>query len=183
MIRTAVNGSEGTYAYTAAVQMLGAGLSLVLTTGFGKACDEILAGRADRAVLPLRNSIVGNIDPALKAIRSRGLSVEREHELAIEHVLVGHPRIEVDRLRTVVSHPAALAQCSSFLNRNPQLRTVAVTDTATAIRQVMNGGDPAWAAICSESAAELYGASILRRHIADADHNTTIFGLIAKRGK
>jgi len=59
-------------------------------------------------------------------------------------------------LRTIVSHPAALTQCSRFI-RQGGLATEAGSSTAAACATVAQRGQPGSAALAAPGAGELYG--------------------------
>ena len=54
-------------------------------------------------------------------------------------------------------------------------------DTAGAAEEIFRIGDPTIGAIASKMAAEIYGLSILKENIEDAEHNTTRFLIMAKK--
>jgi prephenate dehydratase len=80
----------------------------------------------------------------------------------------------------VQSHPVALAQCSRFFQTHPRLKSVVADDTAGSVAEVMRRGDPKRAAIAGQSAANLYGASIICKNIQDNSENYTRFVLLSK---
>ncbi|MBC7519477.1 MAG: prephenate dehydratase, partial [Sandarakinorhabdus sp.] len=56
---------------------------------------------------------------------------------------------------------------------------IAYSDTAGAAALVAEKGDPTIAALAPRAAAEIYGLDIIGEGIADADHNTTRFVVLA----
>ncbi len=73
----------------------------------------------------------------------------------------------LDRLRVIRSHPAALDQCRRLIAGLPGVTAVASATTADAASEVAERGDPAEAAIASESAARLHGLTVLRDDVGD----------------
>ncbi len=73
----------------------------------------------------------------------------------------------------------ALAQCALFFARHPWLKKLVADDTAGSVAEIIQRGDPAYAAIAGRRAAEVYGASILRENIQDIAENFTHFVLLA----
>jgi len=83
--------------------------------------------------------------------------------VAIKHCLIGCEGASLQTIRTVASHPVALAQCQRFFAAHPLIRPVAADDTAGSVRHVMETADPMLAAIASANAAQIYGGKILAR--------------------
>jgi prephenate dehydratase len=109
------------------------------------------------------------------------LKVLDEVEIRIEQHLIGCRGAIFDTIKTVQSHPVALAQCSRFFESNPQLRSVIAEDTAGSVAEVIRGRDPKRAAIAGQRAAELYGGSIIRKSIQDQAENYTRFILLSAK--
>ena len=88
----------------------------------------------------------------------------------------------LDRIEVVVSHPQPSAQCARFIRENlPQAEVRAAPSTAEAVRTVAESDQP-WAALGAESAAELYGAAVLRHGVEDEADNITRFVWVAPEG-
>jgi prephenate dehydratase len=163
--------------------------------------DAIMAvqeGTADRAVVPIENSLEGGVAATLDALAGEAgdVRIVRETVHPIRHHLIASQPVALERIARVYSHPHALGQCSRFLaKRLPASGTVAATSTAEAVRLVAAtppaepGADDApggfgrpWAAIGSRLAAELYGATILAEGIEDRADNVTRFVWLARSG-
>lgn len=136
-------------------------------------------GSADSGVLPVENTVAGGVVAAYDALAdSHGLFAVAEVILDVHQCLVGIRGARLEDVRTVVSHPVALAQCARFLRSLRDIREVAAADTASAARDVADGGDPRRAAIASQHAARLYGLTVLADRIEDrADNKTRFLGV------
>jgi prephenate dehydratase len=179
MTRVAIQGIRGSYSEEAATRMFGDSLELVECTDFAAAFSE--ADAEDTAVLvPVRNSIVGEIAATNLLIRSTGLRRIDEIELRIQHVLAARIGTDIEKIRRVRSHPEALRQCSRFLGARPYISTEPGPDTATSIRDIAVGESNDRAAIGSRRAAEIYSARVLCEDVADAPDNRTTFYLLGK---
>ena len=145
--------------------------------------EEVFAavreGRAQRAMIPVENTLAGRVADIHHLIPDSGLFIVGEHFLPIRHQLMAPPGASLESLRTAHSHVHALGQCRRTI-RELGLRAVVEGDTAGAAREVAERGDLSQAAIASELAAEIYGLTILRRDIEDATHNTTRFLIMAR---
>lgn len=161
--------------------MLGPAVELIECADFAATFEAVNDARAECAILPLRNSIVGEIEPVARLLRKGGFEIEREMTLKINHVLAGSSDSEIDSVKTVHSHPEALKQCSDFLSLHSQINQIAARDTASSISLIASRGDKQTAAIGSPRAASMYGAKILREGIANTSNNRTAFGLIVRK--
>jgi prephenate dehydratase len=136
----------------------------------------VRGGRADAAVLPIENAIVGDIIGALEAIdvHAVGLDLADTVDVPVLHCILGVPGATLEMVERVRSHPVALAQCAHWL-RAHDLIAEPTEDTAGAARQVVERGDLRVAAIAGAAAAQQYGLVVLARDVADARDNWTRF--------
>jgi prephenate dehydratase len=174
--RVALQGIRGSYSEAAALKLVGSDAKLLECSTFAEVFEALRNGVAELAVVPVANRIIGIIHETTETIKNGGFEIVAETTIEIDHVLTGTADSSCELINTVLSHPAALAQCSKFLSDG--LRQIPVADTASAIRDVITAADPRKAAISSRRAAEIYGAKILRTNIADSRHNWTQFYLI-----
>ena len=145
---------------------------------------SVREGDADRALVPFENSIEGGVTATLDtlAFDADGVTLVGEYDLPIRHCLIAREQLGLDRIEVVLSHPQASAQCARFLRENlPQAEVRAATSTAEAVRTVAESNQP-WAALGAESAADLYGAAVLRQGIEDEADNITRFVWVAREG-
>jgi prephenate dehydratase len=149
--------------------------------------DAILAverGEADRALVPVENSIEGSVRTTLDtlAFEAEGVTIVGEHDFAVRAMLIAAGPLELRQIERVLSHPQPLAQCARFLVENlPGAAQESRDSTAAAVQEVGGAGEP-WAAIGARAAAELYGCTILREGIEDEPNNVTRFLWIAPAG-
>ena len=146
---------------------------------FDEAAESIGRGEARFALLPVENSIAGPIARTYDILWDHPeLHVVDETVHRVEMALVAVAGAREDDIREIRSHPVALEQVRGFL-RGRDWRAVAVHDTAGAVAQVAQLGDPSVAAIGPESAAQIYGGEVLRRAIQDDAENLTRFFLLS----
>jgi len=146
---------------------------------FEDAFVAVREGQAKRAMIAVDNTLAGRVADVHHLIPAGGLSIVGEHFQEIRHALLGVPGAKIEDLKHVYSHIHALPQCRKIiksLNLTPHVHG----DTAGAAADVAAKGDKANAAIASTLAAEIYGLSILRENVQDADHNTTRFLILSK---
>ena len=176
----AIQGERGAFSHQAALAALGAGIEVLSRATFDELFDSVVEEKADRALVPIENSLHGSIHENYDRLKSRPLHIVGETQLRIRQCLIARPGSSVAMIRRVASHPVALAQCRRFFAERPQLEAVSAYDTAGAVKDLMQGGLATQAAIASRLAAELYGASVLLDGIEDDPENYTRFLLLAR---
>ncbi len=138
-------------------------------------------GRVAGGVLPVENSIAGSVHDSVNALNaSSAVHVVGETVVPITQCLMAPEGARLETLQSVESHPTALAQCRSFLQRLAQVTVVPVADTAGAARAVADANDPRRGAIAARGAAARYGLTILAEGIEDTNDNRTRFLIIAR---
>ena len=177
--RVAFQGERGAFSEEAALQLLGDEIELVPRKTFADLFNSFENRLADYLIAPVENSIAGVVQPSVDLLQSSSLAVLDEVEIKIEQHLIGCPDASFEAIETVQSHPVALAQCSRFFETNPQLKSVVADDTAGSVSEIIRLGDPKRAAIAGQRAADLYGASVIRRSIQDQTENYTRFVLLS----
>ena len=149
--------------------------------------DSIVAverGEADRALVPIENSLEGSVRRTLDALAFEvsNVTMVGEHDFRVHVHLIARPGVSIEAVEAVLSHPQPLAQCQYFLRDRlggSELRNV--SSTAAAVRMVSESPRP-WAALGSRSAAVLYGCELLCEGVEDQDDNVTRFVWIAPAG-
>ena len=174
----AFQGAPGANSHVAARQAFPDGLPLPCFD-FADAIDAVKEGRADCAIIPIENSLHGRVADMHFLLPESGLVITGEHFLPITYALMGLGGLE--GVREAISHPQALGQCRHWLKAHG-LRSVSYPDTAGAAALVAERGDATAAALAPPGAAALYGLEVLAEGIADADHNTTRFVILARGG-
>jgi prephenate dehydratase len=149
--------------------------------------DAILAvdhGQADRALVPIENSIEGSVRGTLDtlAFEADSVTIVGEYDYRVRVHLIARAGVRVDEVEAVLSHPQPLAQCARFLRKAlPQVELRSVSSTAAAVRMVSESQRP-WAALGARAAAELYDCSLLLEGVEDEEDNVTRFVWIAPAG-
>lgn len=175
----AYQGEPGSFSEAAARALLGADCDGVPCQTFEEMFAAVTTGRADCCVAPIENTLAGSVHRNYDLMFESGLQIRAETRLRIVHNLIAASPVSVDAIRRVYSHPVALAQCTRFLRQHPHVEAIAAADTAGSVREVLERGDPAEAAIASAQAAERYGGSIIVASIEDHAQNFTRFLLLS----
>ena len=145
---------------------------------FRAAMEEVEQGKAELAMIPLENSTAGRVEEIYRLIPKMSLFVVEEHFESVNHCLMAPSGATKDTIKTVYSHPQALAQCGEHIRKlgyNP----IATLDTAGAALQVSQAGDITQGAIASSLAAELYQLNIVEQGFQDHSGNTTRFIILS----
>lgn len=154
---------------------------LMPCVGFEDVFEAVEQGRADRAVVPIENSLFGSVHVNYDHLRQHDVQIVGELNLRIRHHLLGVPGATLEAIRRVRSHPQALGQCRQFLRQHlPEATTRSVYDTAGAAQQVAEAAQPDIAAIASAAAAARYGLDVLAAEIEDDARNFTRFLILAR---
>jgi prephenate dehydratase len=149
--------------------------------------DAIVAverGEADRALVPIENSLEGSVRPTLDALAFEvsAVTIVGEHDYRVRVHLIAREGVGAERVEAVLSHPQPLAQCQRFLRESfPEVELRSVSSTAAAVRMVSESSRP-WAALGARAAAALYGCELLQEGVEDSDENVTRFVWIAPAG-
>jgi len=179
-LTVAIQGEKGAFSHQAAIAALGPGIEVLSRATFDELFDSVVEEKADRALVPIENSLHGSIHENYDRLKSRPLHIVGETQLRIRQCLIARPGSSVGMMRRVASHPVALAQCRRFFAERPQVEAVTAYDTAGAVQDLMKGGLATQGAIASRLAAELYGAQVLLDGIEDDPENYTRFLLLAR---
>lgn len=160
------------------MQLLGDWITTVPCPTFDAAFRAVPEGRADALLAPVENSLAGSVVRVYDLLLESSLTIVAETVLPIEHHLIGCPGSSLAGIRSVSSHPMALAQCEKFFLAHPGLKRVPAEDTAGSVREVLARGDKTAAAIAGRRAAEYYRGVILQESIQDNSENFTRFVLL-----
>ena len=176
--RVAFQGEPGAFSEAAAVQLLGDWITTVPCPTFDAAFRAVPEGAADALLTPVENSLAGSVVRVYDLLLESNLGIVAETILPIEHQLIGCPGATLEGIRSVASHPMALAQCEKFFLAHPHLKRVPTEDTAGSVREVITRGDKFAAGIAARRAAEHYRGVILAENIQDNAENFTRFVLL-----
>jgi prephenate dehydratase len=178
--RVAFQGEPGAFSEAAAIQFLGEKITPVPRLTFDATFRAIAEGAADALLVPVENSLAGSVVRVFDLLLESQLSIVAETVLPIELHLIASHGASLAGIRSVASHPMALAQCERFFAAHPQWKRVPAEDTAGSVREVLALGDKSRAAIAGRRAAEHYSGVILAESIQDNAENFTRFVLLVR---
>jgi prephenate dehydratase len=177
-MRVAFQGEPGAFSEAAAIQLLGESITTVPRATFEAIFRSIEEGTAEAILAPVENSLAGSVVRVFDLLLESRLAIVAETILPIEMQLIALPGASLDDIRSVASHPMALAQCERFFAAHPKWKRVPAEDTAGSVREAISAGDRSRAAIAGRRAAEHYRAAILAERIQDNAENFTRFVLL-----
>lgn len=140
--------------------------------------QSVAKGKIDQAVVPVENSIEGSVTIVLDTLwQKENLHIQQELTIPISHGLLSfNPSLE--QIKTVYSHPQALAQCQKWLEKFlPEVQLIPTSSTTEALKFLKD--DFLAAAIAAPRAAQLYQIPLLKPEIKDRPDNCTRFWIIS----
>ena len=176
----AFQGVHGAYSELAAQELFGARANPLPVDSFDDVFAAVNRGRAAYGIIPIENSLAGSIHQNYDLLLAHSLNIVKEVHLRIEHALMCLPSSSLKKIRSVRSHPQALAQCTSLFIKHKGIKPEPYFDTAGAAQSIAEEQLADTAAIAGAHAAKLYGLKILKRNIESRKHNFTRFLAIAK---
>jgi prephenate dehydratase len=157
----AFQGERGAFSEEAARQFFGRDVEVDPCETFADTFARVASGESHAAMVPIENSLSGSINEVVDLLLEYRLPAVGEVFLPVEQCLMALPGTKLGDVHTVLSHPAALAQCSRFI-KQIGARTQVGHDTA--------------------HAAEIYGLDLLARGIQNETSNFTRFFAIQPNG-
>ena len=180
MIKIAIQGIHGSFHDIASRQYFeGEEVNMICCDTFEQVFDTVRRDPEVLAVVAIENTIAGSLLHNYELLRESNMTIVGEHKLHIEHSLLVLPDEDINDIVEINSHPVALIQCRSFLQKHPDWKIVEVDDTAGAAADISRRQLRRHAAICSKHAAPIYGMKVLEEGIEDNKHNYTRFLILA----
>jgi len=164
-LRIAYLGPPVTFTHLAAREHFGSQAVFVPVPTIPQVFAEVEHTQADYGVVPVENSSEGAVAITLDMFVETSLSIIRAPQLT--------------RVKRVLAHPQALAQCRRWPAAHlPGVATEEVSSNARAAE--LAAGDPQAAAIAGHLAAEHYKLNVLAVNIQDQAANFTRFAVLGR---
>ena len=177
-VKVAFQGERGAYSESAVHTFFGSKTEVKPCRDLSEVFESVKKQEAQYGVVPVENSIEGSVNQTYDLFLIHDLKVCGEIIIRIAHCLIANPGTNLDAVKTVYSHPQALAQCRSFLDRL-EYDLVPTYDTAGSVKMLKEKGLKNAAAVASEKAAEIYKMRILASEIQDNSTNRTRFFVLS----
>jgi chorismate mutase / prephenate dehydratase len=171
-------GPKATFTHLACLKHFGESAEYVPQINVSEVFDAVERAFADFGVVPIENSSEGIVSHTLDMFVDHNLLISGEILVEVAHDLLSVTG-DLDHVRKIYSHPHAIAQCRSWLERN--LRSLPVFDVESTARAAeLAADDPSAAAIAGEAAAKSYGLKAIRKRIQDNANNFTRFIIVGR---
>jgi len=177
-MKVGYSGVEGAFANIAA-QRIFPDAKCVPYSDFKSAYKACERGECDCVVLPIENSHNGDVGNVLDLAFFGSLYISGVYEAEIVQNLIGIKGSTPGDVKKVVSHPQALGQCASYIEKHGY-ETEDAVNTAVAVKDVALKADKSIAAIGSIEAAEKFGLEVLAANINESNTNTTRFAVFSR---
>ncbi len=179
-LRVAFQGELGAYSEMAIYSFFSETAEVKPCESFDDVFESVKKRDVDYGVVPIENSIEGSVNRTYDLFLEYDLKVCGEIIIRISHCLIAHENANINRIKTVYSHPQALAQCRKFLEEH-KLKAISTFDTAGSVKMIKKEQLIDAAAIASERAAQIYDMTILEKGIEDVKNNSTRFFVLDKQ--
>ena len=175
-MRISVQGEKGCFHEVAARQYFSKqDIEIVPCTTFDLTLMAVKDNMADFAIMAIENARSGSILYNYTLIRESGMKILGEHNLRVKQNLMALPGQPLLAIREIRSHPIALSQCMTYLNRLRGVVLIESDDTAGSARYISENKLNGVAAIAPAMAAEIYGLEIIAHGIETYKNNYTRF--------
>ncbi|KAF3788057.1 Arogenate dehydratase/prephenate dehydratase 1 [Nymphaea thermarum] len=164
-VRVAYQGVRGSYCQEAATKAF-ATCNAFPCNHMEDAFQALQEKTADRAVIPVENSVDGVIDRNFDLLLRHNVSIVGELVLPVNHCLLAAPGTRLSDVGRVVSHPQALSHCRSRIEALG-VEVEEVSNSAEAARFLSENPFSDTAVIGSKIAAKEFGLRILEENLQD----------------
>jgi chorismate mutase/prephenate dehydratase len=176
-------GPEGTFTHQAALDYFPkAGSEFKTFNSTLEVFEGIERDVIDFGVVPIENSLQGTVRETLDLLIEKNLIIYGEVELRIIQNLMALKTSDLSKIKTIISHPQALAQTRKWINTNlPNVALMNANSTAEAALRVTQQKEDSYAAIGTKFSSKVYDLKILGSNIEDSTRNFTRFLIISKK--
>ncbi len=174
-------GPSGTFSHQAAQEWSKGQEPLKEFSTIYSAILAVENGGADRAIVPIENSIDGSINTTLDTLAfDVDLHITGEYILHISENLMVKKGAKKEDIKIITSHPQPIGQCSRMLSHEFGDVKIEFADSTALAAKRAAASDGSIACIGSPNSAKLYGLEILRADCGDERNNSTRFIIIEK---
>jgi prephenate dehydratase len=178
MTRVAFQGERGAFSEDAVAGFF-SDVEPVPSRSLSAVFQAVTESEADFGVVPVENSQAGSINETYDLLLRCDLNICGEIDLEVNHCFMALPGESLTSVKTVYSHPQALAQCEHFLS-TLKAEIVPTYDTAGSAKMISEKRLANCAAVASKRVAEIYEMQILAEKIQTVPGNFTKFFVVAK---
>jgi len=182
-IKYAYLGPAGTFTEAALLKIAASDDQLIAYANVTAALDAVRKGEANKALVPIENSVEGVVARTLDELASGDpLVITAETTLPVTFSLMTLENKDPKDIKSIATHPHAESQCRSFIAKNyPNAQVIETASTAAAAKGLSKGDYDA--AIGAAIAAKNYQLKIIAEDIGDNTSAVTRFVVVEKPGK
>ena len=141
-----------------------------------EAIDDVIAGRAFRAIIPVENSVEGGVSATSDALAvNPNIRIYGEYLVPVTFDLVARPGTALSAVKIVATHPVAYAQTRTWLSKNLKKHTYLQATSTAAAASALLESDSADAAIAASTITKHYKLKVLAKNIGDTKNAQTRF--------
>lgn len=178
--KVAIQGEEGSFSEEAGRKYWGNTVVFLPRRSFEDVVNSVEKGESEYGLLPIENTLIGSISTTYDLLLESNLTITGEVITQVSHYLLAIRKVPLSEIKRVYSHPAALSQCSTFLQKL-NCEIIPIYDTAGSAMKICREKDSHSAAIASKLAAKLYNLEIIAEKLEDYPNNQTRFIIISKK--
>ena len=169
-LKIAYYGEEGAYSEQAAIQHFGNSYTLQGYRFLSEIFDVVKNGTT-YGIVPIENSTEGPVTQTYDLLLESNLTIVGEEVVKIDHCLIANPGIGMKSIRTVYSHPQALGQCRSYIEKHG-FNSIPFYDTAGSVKMIkeIHGGITP-------------GSHLIKGYVESEEHGGTYFGVKMRLSK
>jgi prephenate dehydratase len=182
-IKYAYLGPAGTFTEAALLKIAASDDQLIAYANVTAALDAVRKGEANKALVPIENSVEGVVARTLDELASGvPLVITAETTLPVTFSLMTLENKDPKDIKSIATHPHAESQCRSYIAKNyPNAQVIETASTAAAAKGLSKGDYDA--AIGAAIAAKNYQLKIIAEDIGDNTNAVTRFVVVEKPGK
>ena len=182
-IKYAYLGPAGTFTEAALLMIAASDDQLIAYANVTAALDAVRKGEANKALVPIENSVEGVVARTLDELAiGEPLVITAETTLPVTFSLMTLQNKDPKDIKSIATHPHAESQCRSFIAKNyPNAQVIETASTAAAAKGLSKGDYDA--AIGAAIAAKNYQLKIIAEDIGDNSNAVTRFVVVEKPGK
>jgi len=182
-IKYAYLGPAGTFTEAALLKIAASDDQLIAYANVTAALDAVRKGEANKALVPIENSVEGVVARTLDELASgEPLVITAETTLPVTFSLMTLENKDPKDIKSIATHPHAESQCRSYIAKNyPNAQVIETTSTAAAAKGLSKGDYDA--AIGAAIAAKNYQLKLIAEDIGDNTNAVTRFVVVEKPSK
>ena len=180
MVKISIQGARGSFHDIVARLKFPGDSEIIESSTSQQVFEDVKKGRVDYGVVAIENSLFGSFLENYDLILKYDVKIAGEVYLRIVLDLMALSGAKIEDISEVYTHPMAMTESHTFLEKHPGMKRIESYDTAGSAAMIKEKGLHDAAAIASGLAAEIYGMDVLAHDIETEKKNYTRFLIIAK---